>query len=226
MQVILLSYTPEPELVIASAGRLSASKIGARELREKLSAEQVTRFLNMLISSGHLSPFEHASFTFAIDGISRAASHQVVRHRIASYTQQSQRYVSFQKMEYVPPPTVTAKGFKSKFDAVVRAEHELYREMIEAGVPIEDARYILPNATETKLVMTMNARELMNACSLRLCMRAQWEIREMFNKVKQEVEKVAPYLGSELRPKCYNLGYCDERESCGLFPTKDEVLKS
>ncbi|MFP3975276.1 MAG: FAD-dependent thymidylate synthase [Dehalococcoidia bacterium] len=225
MQVVLLSFTPEPELVIASAAKLSASKVGAGELRERLSAEQVAGFLNMLISSGHFSPFEHASFTFAIDGISRAASHQLVRHRMASYTQQSQRYVSFQKMEYIPPPTVIAKGFKSKFDEVANATHELYREMIEAGVPVEDARYILPNAAETKIVMTMNARELLHACSLRLCMKAQWEIREMFNKVKQEVENVAPYLGGELKPKCYNLGYCDERESCGLFPTKEEVLK-
>ena len=94
--------------------------------------------------------------------------------------------------------------------------------MLEAGILAEDARYILPNAVETRLVMTMNARELIHACSLRLCQRAQWEIVELFERIKEEVRKVAPLIGAELKPKCYDLGYCNERESCGLFPTQKE----
>lgn len=221
MQAILLNYTPDPELTIAAAARLSTSKVGAAELREKLSPEQVNSLINHLISSGHLSTLEHASFTFAIDGISRATSHQLVRHRLASYTQQSQRYVSFKEIDYVIPSTIATKGFKTKFQEMVKSSHALYLQMIEAGVPAEDARFILPNAAETKLVMTMNARELMHACSLRLCQRAQWEIVELFERIKSEVEKVAPRIGAELKPKCYQLGFCDERESCGLFPTRN-----
>ena len=223
MRVALLSFTPEPELTIAAAARLSTSKVSAGELRKRLSSEQVNGLLDQLVSSGHLSTFEHASFTFAIDGISRVTSHQLVRHRLASYTQQSQRYVSFKEINYVTPATIVSKGFKTKFQEMIKANHELYRQMIEAGIPAEDARYILPNAVETKLVMTMNARELMHACSLRLCQRAQWEIVELFERIKTEVEKVAPRIGAELKPKCYQLGYCDERESCGLFPTRENV---
>jgi len=95
--------------------------------------------------------------------------------------------------------------------------------MLHAGIPAEDARYVLPQAIETKLVMTMNARELIHAAGLRLCLRAQWEIRELFRRIKEEVEKVAPFIGAHLQPKCYRLGYCDERESCGLFPTRKEL---
>ena len=110
---------------------------------------------------------------------------------------------------------------------VVEAAHQLYVEMQEAGIPTEDARYVLPQAIETQLIMTMNARELMHACSLRLCLRAQWEIVQLFEMIKQEVEKVAPQIGTELKPKCYRLGYCDEVESCGLFPTlKPAEVKS
>jgi len=223
MQVALLSFTPEPERTIAAAARLSTSKVSAGELRKRLSSEQVNSLLDQLVSSGHLSTFEHASFTFAIDGISRVTSHQLVRHRLASYTQQSQRYVSFKEINYVTPATIVNKGFKTKFQEMIKANYELYRQMIEAGIPAEDARYILPNAVETKLVMTMNARELMHACSLRLCQRAQWEIVGLFERIKAEVERVAPRIGAELKPKCYQLGYCDERESCGLFPTLKET---
>jgi len=226
MQVTLLNYTPDPERTVAAAARLSTSKTSAAQLREKMSPEQVNRLLDHVISSGHLSTLEHVSFTFAIDGISRAASHQLVRHRLASYTQQSQRYVSFKsfaELSYITPSTIAARGFKGKFDEMVRSIHDLYRQMIEAGVPAEDARFILPNAIETKLVMTMNARELIHVCSLRLCQRAQWEIQALFAKVKEEVAKVAPRIAAEFEPKCYRMGYCDERESCGLFPTREGV---
>lgn len=224
--VALISYTPDPERTIAAAARISTSPASATEFKRKMTPEAVDRLLTRLISSGHLSPFEHASFTFAIEGISRVTSHQLVRHRMASYTQQSQRYVSLKEVNYITPATISAKPeLEAKYRDMVQAAHGLYREMLDAGIPAEDARYVVPQAMETKLVMTMNARELIHVCSLRLCLRAQWEIIELFEKVKAEVEKVAPRLGAELKPKCYHLGYCDEAESCGIFPTADELLK-
>lgn len=220
MQVALINYTPDPELTIAAAARVSSSSSSATKLLKKLTPERVDSLLSQLVSSGHLSPFEHVSFTFAIDGVSRVTSHQLVRHRIASYTQQSQRYVSLKDLDYVTPATISAKPeMKTKYQEAVQSAHQLYLEMMEAGIPAEDARYVLPSAMETRLVMTMNARELMHACSLRLCQRAQWEILQLFEEAKKEVQKVAPRLAVELQPKCYRLGYCDESESCGLFPT-------
>ncbi len=224
MRVALTSFTPEPERTIAAAAKLSTSHLSAAEIKEKLTSEQVDKLLSHLILAGHLSPFEHASFTFVIDGISRACSHQLVRHRLASYTQQSQRYVSLKKLEYVTPPIVSAKPvFKAKYHEMVQQAHKLYAEMLDAGIPAEDARYVLPSAIETKIVMTMNARELMHACGLRLCLKAQWEIVDLFQRIKEEVQKVAPRLAAELQPKCFALGYCNERESCGIFPTLKEM---
>ena len=225
MHVVLLSHTFNPELIIAAAARLSTSSVSASELQEKLSPEQIDKLLKHLLDSGHLSPFEHASFTFSIQGISRVTSHQLVRHRLASYTQQSQRYVSLKKLEYVTPSKISAQTkLRIKYDEAIQASYRLYGEMLEAGIPSEDARYVLPQAVQTQVVVTMNARELMHACSLRLCLRAQWEIIGLFEKIRDEVNKVAPNIGAELKPKCYRLGYCDERESCGLFPTREESI--
>ncbi len=226
VNVVLLSYTPDPERTIAAAARVSTSPVSAVELLGKLTPDRVERLISRLLSSGHLSVFEHASFTFAIEGISRVTSHQLVRHRLASYTQQSQRYVSLKEFNYITPATISAKPeWGVKYNEMVRAAHRLYLEMLDVGIPAEDARYVLPNAAETRLVMTMNARELIHACSLRLCLRAQWEIVELFEHIKAEVEKVAPRLGAELKPKCYRLGYCDEVESCGIFPTRAELAE-
>ena len=223
--VSLISYTPDPERTIAAAARVSASPVGATEIMKQLTPQAVDRLLTRLLTSGHLSTFEHASFTFAIEGISRVTSHQLVRHRIASFTQQSQRYVSLQEADYVTPATISARPeLEAKYHDMARDCHRLYLELLEAGIPAEDARYVLTSAMETRLVMTMNARELLHACSLRLCLRAQWEIVELFELIKAEVERVAPRLGAELKPKCYRLGYCDEAESCGIFPTAKEVV--
>lgn len=222
MQVSLIKYTPEPELTVASAARLCYSEVGATQLLEKLAPTQVERLLRQVISSGHHSVLEHASFTFAIDGISRTTSHQLVRHRLASYSQQSQRYVSYKSPDYVIPPSIASDPDRKKlFERAVNTAFEQYRGLIEAGVPVEDARYLLPNATTTRLVMTMNARELMHVCSIRLCLRAQWEIRELFERIKDEVVKVAPVIGNALQIKCIIHDYCDEKESCGIRPLKE-----
>ena len=221
--VALISYTPDPERTVAAAARISTQAASAATLRDEMTPQTVERLIKRLISSGHLSPFEHASFTFAIEGISRVTSHQLVRHRMASYTQQSQRYVSLKEFDYITPSSIRARrDIEARYHDMVRSAHGLYLEMLDSGIPAEDARYVLPSAAETRLIMTMNARELMHACSLRLCLRAQWEIVELFEEVKAQVEKVAPLIGAELKPKCYRLGYCDEAESCGIFPTRDE----
>lgn len=183
--------------------------------------------LKRLIAAGHLSPLEHASFTFGIAGISRVTSHQLVRHRLASYTQRSQRFVRLENPRYVTPPSiVTQPELSRQFAQGVRAAFNLYSRLVSAGVPEEDARYVLPAATETELVMTMNARELLAAAALRLCPRAQWEIVALFEALKAEVKKVAPTLGEAMQPKCYKLTYCDEAKSCGLFPTLKELTRT
>jgi thymidylate synthase (FAD) len=226
VQVTLIRYTPEPELTVASAARLCYSPISATQIQEKLTAVQVKNLLDQVISSGHHSVLEHANFTFAVDGISRVTSHQLVRHRVASFSQQSQRYVSYTSPDYVIPPSVSADPeFQRRFEEAMTVAFDHYRKLIEAGVPTEDARYVLPNATTTRLVMTMNARELMHACSIRLCQRAQWEIREMFERARDEVRKVAPILGAAMEIKCIIQDYCDERESCGIRPLKSEYQR-
>ncbi len=222
MQVKLLRYTSDPERTIAAAARISYSTRPVPDMIDSMEEEKVTVFLSQLLSAGHVSPFEHASFTFYIDGISRVTSHQLVRHRLASYTQQSQRYVFNKGLEFVIPPSITGKpAWKQKFDQFLSQSHELYKQMVADGISVEDARYILPNAIVTRLVMTMNARELMQASSLRLCLKAQWEIVELFEQIKVEVRKVSQFLGSQLKPKCYDLTYCNEKESCGLFPVRE-----
>lgn len=217
LKVELIAYTPEPEAVVAAAARLCYSERGASELKDNLSPEEVRSFLEKLISMGHLSPLEHVSFTFAIEGVSRALSHQLVRHRIASYSQKSQRYVDEENFEYVTPPSIAtdpdALGlYRAKMEEIRAAYRQLARI-----VPREDARYILPNATETKLVCTFNARSLLNFFRLRCCRRAQWEIRELANRMRREVRQVAPTLFALAGPSCETEGICWEgKMTCGL----------
>lgn len=222
MQVKLLRYTSDPEKTIAAAARISYSTRPVPEMMKTMEDGKVAGFLTQLLSAGHISPFEHASFTFFIDGISRVTSHQLVRHRMASYTQQSQRYVFHKGLEFVVPPSICERpAWRQKYEQFISQSHDLYKQMVADGISVEDARYLLPNAIVTRLVMTMNVRELMHSSSLRLCLKAQWEIVELFEKIKEEVKKVSPFLGSQLKPKCYDLTYCNEKESCGLFPVRE-----
>lgn len=223
MEVRLLKYTPDPELTVAAAARLCYSDLSGEQLVARMTSEQAERLLRRVIGSGHHSILEHASFTFAIDGLSRAASHQLVRHRLASYSQQSQRYVSLRQPQFVVPPSVARDpAALVAFEQAAQVCFSAYRQLQDLGIPVEDARYILPNATGTRLMMTMNARELIHVSSLRLCNRAQWEIVALFEKVRDEVKAVAPLIGSYLRPKCEALGYCDEAESCGRTPPRPD----
>jgi len=218
-KVSLLRHTPEPELLVASAAKLCYSKIGIEDITKNLSKKKQDEFIKKLLRMGHLSPFEHISFTFGIEGVSRTCTHQLVRHRIASFSQQSQRYVSFERAEYIVPPTIK-KGIKTKFERYVEDSLKFYQELIEEGIPQEDARYILPQAFCTKIVVTMNARELFHFFSLRCCNRAQWEIREMAEAMLIEAKKVAPNIFRQAGAPCVQ-GACPEGElSCGKLRRK------
>ncbi len=217
MQVKLVRYTPEPERTVAMSARLCYSPIGAAQLEERISDEQAATLVRKLVSMGHFSTLEHVSFTFAIEGVSRVLTHQLVRHRIASYSQQSQRYVKEHDFETIVPASIaTRPEAKAKYDALMKEIQEMYNEFTEMGIAAEDARYILPNATETKIVCTFNARSLLNFFSLRCCTRAQWEIRTLANKMLAECQKVAPVIFENAGPTCVFEGVCHEGAmSCG-----------
>lgn len=216
MDVQLLTHTPEPERVVAAAARLCYSAAGIGQLLDK-SLDEQRALLQKILSLGHFSVLEHASFTFGIEGISRACSHQLVRHRLASYSQQSQRYVSHQdRFEAVVPETIAARPeLATKYQVFLDQAHQVYAELLEAGIPAEDARFVLPNAAATKLVMTMNGRELHHFFELRCCRRAQWEIRAMAVAMLRRVRVVAPVLFASAGPGCLR-GACPEgKMTCG-----------
>jgi len=217
MDVRLLYHTPDPERAIAAAARLCYAPVGAAELMEHMSDEAVHKVLKTVITSGHTSTLEHASYTFAIDGVSRAMTHQLVRHRLASYNQQSQRYVTYtDDPTFVVPPSVAADpAAREAYDDACAAAFESYRALLDAGVPPEDARYLLPNAMETKIVVTMNVRELLHFFELRCCKRAQWEIRETALAMLDLAEPTAPYIFMDAGAACRR-GPCPEgKMTCG-----------
>ena len=224
MNIKLISFTPEAERKVAMAARLCYSPIGAAELEEKMSDVQVKNLVEKILSMGHFSTLEHASFTFAVEGVSRVLTHQLVRHRIASYSQQSQRYVKEHDFEFVVPPSVAANPeARERFTELMEEIRAVYGELTAMGVHQEDARYCLSNATETKILVTMNARALFNFFELRCCTRAQWEIRKMAELMLQEVRAVAPTLFAKAGPTCISEGYCREGDlSCGRL----EVIKA
>lgn len=223
MNVELIQYTPDPEKVVAAAARLCYSSDPVPELMEKLTDEKIAGFVRKLSSMGHLSPFEHVSFQFSIDGVSRSLSHQLVRHRIASYSQRSQRYVKETGFEYVTPPSINRNPEAlERFEKIMQTLQEEYQELLKA-VPAEDARYVLPNACTTSLMATFNARSLLNFFEHRTCMRAQWEIRQLAEKMLGLVKEVAPNLFAEAGPACVTQGVCHEGAmSCGRIKTLEK----
>lgn len=217
----LISHTPEPEKVVSIAAKLCYSKSDVDVLiTGVLTGNDTEKFIDKLRGMGHESPLEHVSFTFAIEGVSRTLTHQLVRHRIASYSQKSQRYVSENNFEYIIPPSIARDGqAKEKFENLMCTIRQAYNELASMDIPKEDARYVLPNATETKIIVTMNARSLFNFFSLRCCTHAQWEIRQLANLMLAEVQKVAPILFKNAGASCKK-GYCpEEGRSCGNAPT-------
>lgn len=230
MKVVLLNHTKNPDQICAAAAQSCYSEKGASELFEKTTDEKAKKMIKKVVGMGHLSVVEHAHFTFSVEGVSRALTHQLVRHRIASYSQQSQRYVAMDRAEYVLPPSIQAdpdakKLYKRAMDDAWKA----YRELA-SKVDKEDARYLLPNACHTNITITMNARELWHFFSLRCCRRAQWEIRMMAWKMLGEAKKAAPILFENAGPGCFR-GPCPEGEyTCGRpfkkgqMPTDEELV--
>ena len=216
MDVRLLYHTPDPERAIAAAARLCYAPVGAADLLETMTEKSVHSVLKTVITSGHTSTLEHASYTFAIDGVSRAMTHQLVRHRLASYNQQSQRYVSYDDPAFIVPPEVDADPDSRELFLNSCGEAFLaYRALLDSGVAAEDARYLLPNAMETKIVVTMNVRELLHFFELRCCKRAQWEIREVAHRMLGLVEPTAPYIFLDAGAACRR-GPCPEGTmTCG-----------
>lgn len=276
LKVKIIAHTPEPDKVVAQAGKLCYSAVGVDEITQKLTEEEIARYVNMLASIGHESPLEHVSFTFAIEGISRACTHQIVRHRIASYSQQSQRYVKLEQFEYIIPPAIEKNPeAKRIFIETMERDQKAYDELVDLLLEdilidkhaadygscikevlkenpdvapdrskvldlyaekffenyrkaekqaIEDARYVFPNACETKIVITMNARSLLHFFNVRCCNRAQWEIREMATKMLKECKKIAPALFKKAGPDCV-YGKCGEGKMSCKHPRKEDEFE-
>lgn len=277
LKVKLISHTMNPELVVATAGKLCYSPSNIDDLMEKQTPESIERFVNMITSIGHGSVLEHTSFTFAIEGVSRSLTHQLVRHRIASYSQQSQRYVKETQFEYVIPQDIknnpmleesykkymedTQKLYDEIVDKLIydyvyneeqygklvdiqlkkcnidKSEFEIWKDENKSSEnvvyalkdsykklystlekkAIENARYIFPNACETKIICTMNLRSLINFCHHRCCRRAQEEINKLAWSMVEEVEKVSTLLAKTLGASC-QFGPCPEGSMCCMMP--------
>lgn len=216
MKVTLITHTPEPERVIASAAKLCYSSSDIESLMNGLTTEKIETFIKKLTDLGHQSPLEHCTFTFGIEGISRATSHQLVRHRLASYSQKSQRYVKEGQFEYIiPPKIIENRADKNVYENFMKYAQETYDYFIKNGIPAEDARFVLPNACETKVIMTMNIRTLLHFFEERCCDRAQWEIRQMAYAMLRICKEVAPNIFAKAGASCVR-GKCKEgKMSCG-----------
>lgn len=225
MNVKLITHTPEPEKVVAAAAKLCYSSAADIDtILDNLTQEKSEEFIRYLMSMGHSSPLEHISFTFGVEEVSRVLLAELTRHRIASYSVRSMRYVSESEFDYVTPKTIKDKHLDGEYTALVESCRQLYDKMVDAGVPKEDARMILPNSTHTRIIFTMNLRSLLNFLSLRECTRAQWEIREMANKIAEICKEKFPVLFSTAGASCVNKGYCPEGDkSCGIAPTMEQL---
>jgi len=212
MKVKLIRFTADPELLCGAAALTSTKSGSPSEIFEKMDLEKARQIIKRVTGYGHASVIEHASFTFSLEGVSRAMTHQLVRHRIASYTQQSQRYVTYDTFEkYVTPPSIEENSeAKRIFNSALKKISETYHKLLEMGIPKEDARFILPNAAKTNIIVTMNARELRHFFNLRCCRRSQWEIRQVAIEMLKQAKNVAPSLFENAGPSCVELGYCPE----------------
>lgn len=189
--------------------------------------EKMLKLISRVISSGHYSTIEHIQISFAISNVSRACTHQLVRHRHMSFSQKSQRYVKEKgQFDYIIPPTIEKNPeLKEKFEQFMSDISNKYQEFVEAGIPAEDARFVLPNATASSMVASLNLREMIHLANLRLCSRAQYEIRTLVKMMCDELSKQEPWLKDYLVPKCVRLGFCDENKCCGRMPKREDLLK-
>lgn len=245
MKVDLITHTPDPEKVVSAAAKLCYSKTGTTDILEGLTPEKVSKFIEHLASLGHESPIEHVSFTFAVEGVSRVLTHQLVRHRMASYSQQSQRYVKLDQFEYIMPPAIANNTeAKAIFEQAMAEDQKHYDQLTETlfasynaaflieghsekkakqlaeKKAIEDARFVFPNACETKIIFTMNARSLMHFFKHRCCERAQWEIRAMADEMLHLVKAVSPTLFKYAGPNCLTKPCPEGSMTCGKIQEK------
>jgi thymidylate synthase (FAD) len=233
-EIVEKFYVP----LIYTACRTCYSELEPQEIFRRAVAGEVDpakqqKLIQGVIESGHGSTIEHIVFTFGISGVSRTLSHQLVRHRAGvAFDQQSQRYVTFKGASTMLPASIedADPDVRASFEEAIGGSMSLYGDLVAAGIPAEDARFVFPNATRTNLVMTTNLRALIHMSGLRLCTMAQWEIRRLFQLIRHEIFQVSPFLGSFLAPKCVALGYCDEMgnrdEHCPIRPHKDNVLSA
>jgi thymidylate synthase (FAD) len=233
-EIVEKFYVP----LIYTACRTCYSELEPQEIFRRAVAGEVDpakqqKLIQGVIESGHGSTIEHIVFTFGISGVSRTLSHQLVRHRAGvAFDQQSQRYVTFKGASTMLPASIedADPAVRASYEEAIGGSMSLYPDLVAAGIPAEDARFVFPNATRTNLVMTTNLRALIHMSGLRLCTMAQWEIRRLFQLIRHEIFQVSPFLGSFLAPKCVALGYCDEMgnrdEHCPIRPHKDNVLSA
>lgn len=236
LQVKLLAHTPEPLSVIYASFRQCYHQGFVGDMWERLQDGEISRekqaeFVRHVMLSGHASPIEHVSFTFALSGVSRALTHQLVRHRIASYSQQSQRYVDASNMDYILPPAIKKNPkilarYEAFMEEVGKAYHDIKTMLEEDGrgtLAKEDARMVLPQAAASNIVVTMNCRSLINFFEHRCCTRAQWEIRDCANQMLWICRDILPEVFNTAGAKCERLGYCPEGEKfcCGRYPVKE-----
>ena len=234
LHVELIAHTPLPEQMCALGAKLCYAKADVEALRERVSAQDQTVFLERIMQSGHLSVLEHASFTFAIEGVSRVLLAQLTRHRIASFSVQSQRYVSLaESFSYIIPPAIKAlgEGAQQRYEAQMQQMHAWYTQwQQELGAKgessNEDARFVLPGACETRLILTMNTRELMHFFELRCCNRAQWEIRALAEEMLRLCKQAAPVLFANAGPGCVRSACPEGSKSCGKAAEVREKFKN
>jgi thymidylate synthase (FAD) len=211
LKVVLLSHSPQPERAVATAARNCYSPRDVETIDENWSEEEIKKMVARVRDAGHLSTFEHTMFTFGVSGVSRALTHQLVRHRHMSFEQKSQRYIKVKgQFEFITPPSIAARPeIKSTYEALMAQVAAFYQDALAAGTPAEDARFALPNAAETQIVITANARALLDFFTLRTCNNAQWEIRELAFAMLRLVKKAAPDLFIRAGATCVR-GYCNE----------------
>jgi len=230
IKVKLIGYTKDPEQIVTAAIRQCYSPVGAMSLKKTIDADTRKRMITQVLESGHTSTLEHASFTFAIEGVSRVTEIQLIRHRIASFSIQSGRYVKRGEAQYAIAPSVLNmdKKIVKRYKKFLDEANDLYNFLIDNGIPAQDARYCQPQSFLTKIVVTMNARSLHNFFRERCCSRAQWEIRQLANMMLKEVKKIAPIIFQNAGPTCETEKICWEgKMSCGKWQKiKGAELKS
>ena len=227
IQVKLISYPKETDLIAKMAAAICYS--GGHDYEEiRADAEKKpAEYLSKIVKNGHLSILEHNVYVFYVSGLSRVASHQLVRKRIASYSQQSQRYVDAKNFKAVIPETIDKSPFIDLYNEKLEECSNLYQKMVDGGIPKEDARFILPGATTTQLIVSMNAHSLVDFFVQRLCVRSQWEIRRLAEIMLIEAQKVSPLIFKDLGAYCDFYGYCPENDkSCGRIKTLKEILEN